>query len=94
MGPRSMLTVVSGLTMSVAVVVLFDRFMSTSEVPLSTTFAIFWALALLYAIGSRFFDALPVRAYAERQAALRVAIYGRGSSPVRACRRTAGRTGL
>src|SRR3954470_21659662 len=50
MGPQSMLTVVSGVTMSVAVVILFDRFLSNSEVPLSA-FAIFWALALLYAIG-------------------------------------------
>src|ERR1700755_3441754 len=35
MGPRSMLTVVSGVTLSVAVVVVFDRFGSNSEVPLS-----------------------------------------------------------
>src|SRR5579871_5669129 len=53
MGPRSMLTVVTGVTLSVAVVVVFDRFMSNSEVPLSA-FAIFWALALLYGVGSRF----------------------------------------
>src|SRR5262249_5073851 len=35
MGPRSMLTVVTGVTLSVAVVVVFDRFRSTPEVPLS-----------------------------------------------------------
>src|SRR6201989_3032726 len=54
MGPRAMLTVVTGVTFSVAVLIVFDRFMSKSEIPLSA-FAIFWALALLYAIGSRFF---------------------------------------
>ena len=46
MGPRSMLTVVSGVTMSVAVVIVFDRFSSNSEIPLSA-FAIFWSLALV-----------------------------------------------
>src|ERR1700716_478517 len=33
MGPRSMLTVVAGVTLAVAVVVVFDRFLSNSEVP-------------------------------------------------------------
>src|SRR2546423_4959356 len=42
MGPRAMLTVVTGVTLSVGVVAVFDRFMSKSEVPLSA-FAIFWA---------------------------------------------------
>src|SRR3954462_13219804 len=54
MGPRSMMTVVTGVSLSVAVVVVYDRLISNSEVPLSA-FAIFWALALLYTIGSRFF---------------------------------------
>src|SRR5882724_10831852 len=45
MGPRAMLTVVTGVTLAVAVVILFDRFMSKSEVPVSA-FAIFWALAI------------------------------------------------
>jgi len=70
--------------MSVAVVVLFDRFMSTSEVPLSA-FAIFWALALLYAIGSRFFVRYLFARTLNGKSALRVAIYGAGM-PVRACR--------
>jgi len=82
MGPRSMLTVVSGVTMSVAVVVVFDRFMSTSEVPLSA-FAIFWALALLYAIGSRFFVRYLFARTLNGKSAARVAIYGAGDAGAR-----------
>jgi FlaA1/EpsC-like NDP-sugar epimerase len=82
MGPRSMLTVVSGVTMSVAVVVVFDRFMSTSEVPLSA-FAIFWSLALLYAIGSRFFVRYLFARTLNGKSALRVAIYGAGDAGAR-----------
>jgi FlaA1/EpsC-like NDP-sugar epimerase len=82
MGPRSMLTVVAGVTLSVAVVVVFDRFLSNSEVPLSA-FAIFWALALLYAIGSRFFVRYLFSRTLNGKSAARVAIYGAGDAGAR-----------
>src|SRR5262249_2538282 len=75
MGPRSMLTVVTGVTLSVAIVVAFDRFVSNSEVPLSA-FAIFWALALLYAVGSRFFVRYLFARSLNGKSAARVAIFG------------------
>src|SRR5207237_4028861 len=53
MGPRAMMTVALGVSLSVLVVVAFDRFAATAQIPLSA-FAIYWALALLYASGSRF----------------------------------------
>lgn len=82
MGPRAMLTVVTGVTLSVGVVVVFDRFMSKSEVPLSA-FAIFWALALLYAIGSRFFVRYLFSQTLNGKSAARVAIYGAGDAGAR-----------
>jgi len=82
MGPRSMLTIVTGVTLSVAVVIVFDRLVSNSEVPLSA-FAIFWALALLYAIGSRFFVRYLFSATLNGQSAARVAIYGAGDAGAR-----------
>jgi len=82
MGPRSMLTVVAGVSLSVAVVVVFDRFVSNSEVPL-TAFAIFWALALLYAIGSRFMVRYLFSATLTGKSAARVAIYGAGDAGAR-----------
>jgi FlaA1/EpsC-like NDP-sugar epimerase len=55
---------------------------TTSNLPLST-FAIFWALALLYAIGSRFFARyLFARALTGKSTA-RVAIYGAGDAGAR-----------
>ncbi len=82
MGPRSMLTVVTGVTLSVAVVVVFDRFLSNSEVPLSA-FAIFWAVALLYAVGSRFLVRYLFSQTLNGKSAARVAIYGAGDAGAR-----------
>lgn len=82
MGPRAMLTVVTGVTLAVAIVVVFDRFVSNSEVPLSA-FAIFWALALLYAIGSRFFVRYLFSQTLNGKSAARVAIYGAGDAGAR-----------
>jgi|KBSSwiStaDraftv2_1062776.scaffolds.fasta_scaffold13824_3 FlaA1/EpsC-like NDP-sugar epimerase len=82
MGPRSMLTVVSGVTLSVAVVIVFDRLLSNSEVPLSA-FAIFWALALLYTVGSRFFVRYLFSRTLNGKSAARVAIYGAGDAGAR-----------
>jgi FlaA1/EpsC-like NDP-sugar epimerase len=82
MGPRSMLTVVTGVTLSVALVIVFDRFVSNSEVPLSA-FAIFWSLALLYTVGSRFFVRYLFSATLNGKSAARVAIYGAGDAGAR-----------
>jgi len=82
MGPRSMLTVVTGVTLSVAVLVMFDRLLSNSEVPLSA-FAIFWALALLYTVGSRFFVRYLFSRTLNGKSAARVAIYGAGDAGAR-----------
>lgn len=83
MGPSSMLTVVAGVTLSVAVVIVFDRLLfSKSEIPLSA-FAIFWSLALLYAIGSRFFVRYLFSRSINRKSATRVAIYGAGDAGAR-----------
>src|SRR5882724_3602379 len=82
MGPRSMLTVVTGVTLSVAVVIVFDRLLSNSEVPLSA-FAIFWALALLYTVGSRFFVRYLFSRTLNGKSAARVAIYGAGDAGAR-----------
>jgi FlaA1/EpsC-like NDP-sugar epimerase len=82
MGPRSMLTVVAGVTLSVGVVIVFDRFLAKPEVPLSA-FAIFWALALLYAIGSRFFVRYLFSRTLNGKSAARVAIYGAGDAGAR-----------
>ncbi len=82
MGPRAMLTVLTGVTLSVAVVVVFDRFLTKSEVPLSA-FAIFWAFALLYAVGSRFFVRYLFSRTLIGKSTTRVAIYGAGDAGAR-----------
>src|ERR1700739_911274 len=48
MGPRAMMTVARRVSLSVLVVIAFDRLAATRQIPLSA-FAIYWALALLYA---------------------------------------------
>ncbi|MBS0418998.1 MAG: polysaccharide biosynthesis protein [Proteobacteria bacterium] len=82
MGPRSMLTVVTGVSLSVAVVIVFDRFVSNAVIPLSA-FAIFWALALLYTVGSRFMVRYLFAATLNGKSAARVAIYGAGDAGAR-----------
>lgn len=83
MGPSSMLTVVAGVTLSVAVVIVFDRLLiSNSEIPLSA-FGIFWCIALLYAVGSRFFVRYLFSRTLNRKSATRVAIYGAGDAGAR-----------
>src|SRR6476620_2545606 len=53
MGPKAMVTVTAGVSLSVLVLVAFDRFYASHQIPLSA-FGIYWALALLYVGGSRF----------------------------------------
>src|SRR5262249_14105071 len=53
MGPKAILTVSAGVSLSVLVLVAFDRLVASHQVPLSA-FGIYWALALPYVGGSRF----------------------------------------
>jgi FlaA1/EpsC-like NDP-sugar epimerase len=84
MGPKAMVTVTTGVSLSVLVLVAFDRFYASHQIPLSA-FGIYWALALLYVGGSRF-----VARYlflhglgASGKPVARVAIYGAGNAGAR-----------
>src|ERR1700730_6101994 len=52
-GPKAMVTVIAGVSLSVLVLAGFDRFVASHQIPQSA-FGIYWALALLYVGGSRF----------------------------------------
>jgi len=82
MGARAMLTVAIGVTVSVLLLVAFDRLVSNAEVPLSA-FAIFWSLSLLYALGSRFIVRYLFARTLNGKSAARVAIYGAGDAGAR-----------
>jgi FlaA1/EpsC-like NDP-sugar epimerase len=85
MGPRAMVTVIAGVSFSVLVLAVFDRFFASQQVPLSA-FGIYWALALPYVGGSRFVArSLFLHAGGARKAAVRVAIYGAGNAGARLC---------
>jgi FlaA1/EpsC-like NDP-sugar epimerase len=64
-------------------VVVFDRFLSASKVVPLSAFAIFWALALLYVAGSRFFVRYLFSQTLNGKSAARVAIYGAGDAGAR-----------
>jgi FlaA1/EpsC-like NDP-sugar epimerase len=82
-GPKAMLTVVAGVSVSVLVLAAFDRFVASHQIPLSA-FGIYWALALLYVGGSRFVARyLFASASANGKPLARVAIYGAGTAGVR-----------
>jgi FlaA1/EpsC-like NDP-sugar epimerase len=84
-GPKAMLTVIAGVSLSVLVLALFDRFVALHEIPLSA-FGIYWALALLYVGGSRFVARyLFLHSGMRSRPAARVAIYGAGNAGARAC---------
>jgi len=85
MGPRAMVTVIAGVSLSVLVLGIFDRFIATHQIPLSA-FAIYWALALPWVGGSRFVARyLFLRRSGARGTAARVAIYGAGNAGARVC---------
>jgi len=86
MGPKAMMTVIAGVSLSVLVLAVFDRFIASHQIPLSA-FGIYWALALLYVGGSRFIArSLFLRAGGgTRKSAVRVAIYGAGNAGARIC---------
>jgi UDP-N-acetylglucosamine 4,6-dehydratase len=76
---RAMMTCAVSVSLSVLVVVLLDRLALNGELALSA-FAIYWALALIYASGSRFL-ARYLFTQARHRASLKpVAIYGAGDA--------------
>jgi FlaA1/EpsC-like NDP-sugar epimerase len=76
-GPRALTTVVAGVSVSVALLLIVNELLLGKGVHIST-FAIYWALALLYVGGSRLLarELIQVR----RHGAHRVAIYGAGAA--------------
>jgi FlaA1/EpsC-like NDP-sugar epimerase len=85
MGPRAMMTVVGGVSLSVLVLAVFDRFFASHQLPLSAL-AIYWALALPYVGGSRFVARfLFLHTGVGTRPAARVAIYGAGTAGARVC---------
>jgi FlaA1/EpsC-like NDP-sugar epimerase len=85
MGPKAMLTVIAGVSLSVLVLAAFDRFFASHQIPL-TAFGIYWALALPWVGGSRFVARyLFLRRSGAKGTAARVAIYGAGNAGARVC---------
>jgi FlaA1/EpsC-like NDP-sugar epimerase len=85
MGPKAMMTVIAGVSLSVLVLAAFDRFFASHQIPLSAL-GIYWALALPYVGGSRFLARyLFLRRSGARGTAARVAIYGAGNAGARVC---------
>jgi FlaA1/EpsC-like NDP-sugar epimerase len=85
MGPKAMVTVLAGVSLSVLVLAAFDRLIASHEIPLSA-FGIYWALALPWVGGSRFVARyLFLRRSGARGTAARVAIYGAGDAGARVC---------
>jgi FlaA1/EpsC-like NDP-sugar epimerase len=85
-GPRAMITVLAGVSLSVLVLAGFDRFIASHQIPLSA-FGIYWALALLYVGGSRFVARYLFLRHSGTNGspAARVAIYGAGNAGARVC---------
>lgn len=80
LGPRAVLTVVAGVSASVAVLTVLNEFAWSRALPLGV-FPIYWAFALIYVGGSRFV----VRGIVNFQSSNgthRVAIYGAGAAGV------------
>jgi len=82
MGPKGMVLLVAGVTLTVLGVGGFDRLASSGEIPASGL-AIYWALAMLCASGSRFLVRLAVSRVRNGKPAARVAIYGAGDAGAR-----------
>jgi FlaA1/EpsC-like NDP-sugar epimerase len=85
MGPKAIVTVVVGVSLSVLVLAAFDRLFASHEIPL-TALGIYWALALPWVGGSRFVARyLFLRRSGAKGTAARVAIYGAGNAGARVC---------
>ena len=83
MGPKAMLSVVAGVTLSVLALGGYDRFHAGTPVLPESALAIYWALALLYVIGSRFFIRYMFSRTRNGKPPARVAIYGAGDAGAR-----------
>jgi FlaA1/EpsC-like NDP-sugar epimerase len=75
LGTRALLTVVTGVSVSVGLLLIVNHLMLGKGVHIST-FAIYWALALIYVGGSRMVARALI--HARRLGSDRVAIYGAG----------------
>jgi FlaA1/EpsC-like NDP-sugar epimerase len=85
MGPKAMVTVIAGVSLSVLVLAAFDRLFASHQIPL-TAFGIYWALALPWVGGSRFVARyLFLRRSGAKGTAARVAVYGAGNAGARVC---------
>jgi len=82
MGPRTMLRVVAGVTFSVALLAAAGHSEFVPALP-SSALAIYWALALLYAVGSRFIIRYLFSRTRNGSPPARVAIYGAGDAGAR-----------
>jgi FlaA1/EpsC-like NDP-sugar epimerase len=85
-GPKTTAVIIAGVSFAVLVLLGFDRFAASHQLPL-TALGIFWALALLSVGGSRFaarYLFLHTGANGSPVAA-RVAIYGAGNAGARVC---------
>jgi FlaA1/EpsC-like NDP-sugar epimerase len=83
MGPKAMITVIAGVSLSVLVLIAFDRLVASHQIPLSA-FGIYWALALPYVGGSRFVARyLFLHTGGRARSVARVAIYGAGNAGAR-----------
>src|SRR5262245_8720606 len=83
MGPKAMISVVAGVTLSVLALGAYDRFHSGTPVLPASALAIYWALALLYVVGSRFFIRYMFSRTRNGKPPARVAIYGAGDAGAR-----------
>jgi FlaA1/EpsC-like NDP-sugar epimerase len=82
MGAKVMLAVVVGVTLFVLVVAAYDNFEAGKQLAASTL-TIFWALALLYVVGSRFFVRYLFSRTRNGHPPAPVAIYGAGDAGAR-----------
>ena len=83
MGPKAMVSVVAGVTLSVLVLAGYDRLGNITPTLPAAALAIYWALALLYVIGSRFFIRYLFSRTRNGSPPARVAIYGAGDAGAR-----------
>lgn len=82
MGPKAILNVVIGVSLSVVVLAVFDGLESARELPFSVL-VMYWALALLYVLGSRFLVRYLFSRARNGKPPTRVAIYGAGDAGAR-----------
>jgi FlaA1/EpsC-like NDP-sugar epimerase len=78
-GPKTILTLAAGVTLSVLALFTLDRSLDNAQIPASG-FAIYWALALLYMTSSRFLVRYLFSRTRNGKPATRVAIYGAGDA--------------